>query len=133
MLFFTMNRKLREKCFLDTLDTNLTNVEISLNHIDDILNKEYAIDEEFLKADLEKSFYDLEIHLSLLAVTLRKMSENQFITIDDVVRKDLNSLIHSCKFIYKDHNVYAYSRKGAERIDLERIYEFIREILEKKV
>ena len=45
------------------------------------------------------------------------MCENQFITLNQERRKDINSIIHSNRFdFFEDYKVYVYSQKGHSKI-----------------
>ena len=122
---------IREKCFSETLEEVVVNVEMIMNHIDNLAN-EKEIDRKYIQDDLERSFYDLEINLALLAITIRKMEENDYISISNQMRYDLNALIHSYKFTYKKGRLYATSDKGEESIDLEQILAFSKEVIRQK-
>ena len=127
MLFFRMT-DIRQKCFIDTLENATTSVEVALNQIDR-LHRYENIDKKTIEQDLAKTSYDLEINLSILAITLRKMSENGYIHLSSYMRTDLNSLIHCYRFNYDGKIMKAYSQKGEEVISIDPIIEFARNII----
>ncbi|WRK54113.1 hypothetical protein SD457_03395 [Coprobacillaceae bacterium CR2/5/TPMF4] len=56
--------------------------------------------------------------MASLCILLRKMSENMFIHIDEEIRRDINSIIHSNKFEYHDHEkIYVYSKKERNQLN----------------
>ena len=126
-----MNKRLiKEECYLDMLEDEINSVDAVLNYIDKLKEKKGVFDDEVIQKDLIHSYFDLELALASLCILLRKMSENMFIHIDEEIRRDINSIIHSNKFEYHDHEkIYVYSKKGKEPIELSRIMQFARSIL----
>ena len=126
-----MNKRLiKEECYLDMLEDEINSVDAVLNYIDKLKEKKGVFDDEVIQKDLIHSYFDLELALASLCILLRKMSENMFIHIDEEIRRDINSIIHSNKFEYHDHEkIYVYSKKGKEPIELSRLKQFARSIL----
>ena len=126
-------RKVKEQCFLDNLEESINNVEMITNHIDKIYLSMEKIGLDYVQQDLEESYFDLEIALALMAILLRKMSENNYITIPEHLRVDINALIHSAKFIYdtNEEMIKVYSRKGEEEIHLiELLLKFAKSVIQ---
>ena len=125
-----MNKRLiKEECYLDMLEDEINSVDAVLNYIDKLKEKKGVFDDEVIQKDLIHSYFDLELALASLCILLRKMSENMFIHIDEEIRRDINSIIHSNKFEYHDHEkIYVYSKKGKEPIELSRLMQFARSI-----
>lgn len=125
-------RKVKEQCFLDNLEDSITNVEMVTNHIDKIYLTMDKIGLDYVQQDLEESYFDLEIALALMAILLRKMSENNYISIPDHLRTDINALIHSAKFIYdtNEEMIKVYSRKGEEEIHLVELLKFAKGVIQ---
>ena len=126
-----MNKRLiKEECYLDMLEDEINSVDAVLNYIDKLKEKKGVFDDEVIQKDLIHSYFDLELALASLCILLSKMSENMFIHIDEEIRRDINSIIHSNKFEYHDHEkIYVYSKKGKEPIELSRLMQFARSIL----
>lgn len=122
------NRELKKMCYLDALEDSVTAVEVTLNRLKQIEAKEGVFDDVILKNDKNKTVLDLELTLATLCILLRKMSENLFIKVSDELRRDMNSIIHSNRFEY-DHEIVAYSQKGRETIELDRLLKFAHSIL----
>ena len=125
-------REIKEECYLDMLEDELNSVDAVLNHIEKVEIKEGIFDEHVIQKDLIRAYFDLELALASLCILLRKMSENLFIHIDEDIRRDINSIIHSNKFEYHDHDhdrIYVYSQKGKEPVDLNNLLRFARSIL----
>ncbi|WP_455683583.1 hypothetical protein [Thomasclavelia sp.] len=122
-------REIKEECYLDMLEDEINSVEAVINHIKKIKNKKGIFDETVLQKDIIRAQFDLELALASLSILLRKMSENVFIYIDGEIRKDINSIIHSNKFEFKDNNLYVYSQKGKELVNLNNLLAFAHSIL----
>ena len=123
-------REIKEECYLDMLEDELNSVDAVLNHIEKVEIKEGIFDEDVIQKDLIRAYFDLELALASLCILLRKMSENLFIHIDEDIRRDINSIIHSNKFEYHDHDrIYVYSQKGKEPVDVNNLLRFARSIL----
>mgnify|MGYP004609867451 FL=1 len=125
-------RKVKEQCFLDNLEESINNVEMITNHIDKIYLSMEKIGLDYVQQDLEESYFDLEIALALMAILLRKMSENNYIMIPEHLRVDINALIHSAKFIYdtNEEMIKVYSRKGEEEIHLIELLKFAKSVIQ---
>lgn len=123
-------REIKEECYLDMLEDEINSVEAVLNQIDKTKKKEGVFEESVIQKDLIRAYFDLELALASLCILLRKMAENLFIRIDADTRKDINSIIHSNKFEYRDQeSIFVYSQKGKEPIDLNNLLRFARSIL----
>lgn len=123
-------REIKEDCYLDMLEDEINSVEAVLNHIEKVNKKEGIFDRDVIQKDLIRAYFDLELALASLCILLRKMSENLFIQIDEDIRRDINSIIHSNKFEYHDHEkIFVYSQKGKEPVDLINLLSFARSIL----
>lgn len=123
-------REIKEDCYLDMLEDEINSVEAVLNHIEKVNKKEGIFDSDVIQKDLIRAYFDLELALASLCILLRKMSENLFIQIDEDIRRDINSIIHSNKFEYHDHEkIFVYSQKGKELVDLINLLRFARSIL----
>ena len=123
-------RKVKEQCFLDNLEESINNVEMITNHIDKIYLSMEKIGLDYVQQDLEESYFDLEIALALMAILLRKMSENNYITIPEHLRVDINALIHCNRFEYHEQMIIVYSQRGEEDIDIEHLISFGEDILQ---
>ena len=122
-------REIKEECYLDMLEDEINSVEAVINHIKKIRNKIGIFDEAVLQKDIIRAQFDLELALASLCILLRKMSENIFIHIDVETRKDINSIIHSNKFEFKDNKLSVYSQKGRELVNINNLLVFARSIL----
>ena len=122
-------RQFRKLCYQERLEKTLFDVEVILNRIKKINTQYESIDEEVLNKELENCYCDLEISMALMAVIIRKLVENQFIKITDEDRSDINALIHSNRFDYKDDRVVVYSRLSSESVELEHFTDLGKEIL----
>lgn len=123
-------RKMKRQCFIEAVEANINQVEMVINRIDKIYDREDFIADHYLELDLEESYFDLEITLALLAVLLRKMSENSYIVIPEYIRDDVNALIHSARFEYdtQERFIRVFSRRGEERIKLDKFLVFAKEV-----
>lgn len=121
-------RELKKKCYLEFLEREIISVEMILNHIKKIELKKGLFEEDVLYKDYIEAILDLELSLASLCILLRKMCENQMIELDQDLRRDMNSIIHSNRFEY-DEEIIVYSQKGREEVDLHRILEFSRSLL----
>ena len=122
-------REIKEECYLDMLEDELNSVDAVLNHIEKVEIKEGIFDEHVIQKDLIRAYFDLELALASLCILLRKMSENLFIHIDEDIRRDINSIIHSNKFEVEDGKVIVYSQKGEELVNIDNLLSFARSIL----
>ena len=114
------SRNLKEICFLEALEKSVVSVRMILNHLKQIVEKKGIFDEDILIQDKTRVILDLALSLATLSILLRKMSENQIITLEQDLRRDMNSIINSNRFEF-DHEVIVYSHKGREEVDLEKI------------
>lgn len=123
-------RQVKKQCFIEAIQANINQVEMVMNRIDKIYDREDFIDDQYLMLDLEESYFDLEITLALLAVLLRKMSENSYLMIPEYIRDDVNALIHSARFEYdtQERFIRVFSRRGEERIKLDKFLVFAKEV-----
>lgn len=123
-------REIKEDCYLDMLEDEINSVDAVLNHIEKVNKKEGIFDNGVIQKDLIRAYFDLELALASLCILLRKMAENLFIQIDEDIRRDINSIIHSNKFEYRNHEtIFVYSQKGKEPVDLINLLKFARSIL----
>ena len=126
-----MNKRLiKEECYLDMLEDEINSVDAVLNYIDKLKEKKGVFDDEVIQKDLIHSYFDLELALASLCILLRKMSENMFIHIDEEIRGDINSIIHSNRFEYNRLEVIVYSQKGRELVDLRGLLRFCHSVLD---
>lgn len=121
-------RELKRRCYLEALQESVIHVEMVLNHLRKIEDKIGVFDEEIIYKDKKQSILDLELSLVSVGIILRKMSENLYITLSENTRRDINSLIHSNRFDYKD-NIYVYSQRGKEKLELDELLDFCKEVL----
>jgi len=121
-------RELKKMCYIEALEDSLISVEMVLNHLKRIEEKKGIFEEAILYKDYTKSVLDLELALVSVCILLRKMSENLFITIDNELRRDMNSIIHSNRFDYQDQLI-VYSQKGREDVDLNSLMRFCKEVI----
>ncbi len=88
-----------------------------------------SFDLKFLKTKCQ-----LELSLASLCIILRKMCENQFITLNQERRKDINSIIHSNRFdFFEDYKVYVYSQKGQEEVNIIQLLDYAKKIFKEIV
>ena len=99
-------------------------------YADKLKEKKGVFDDEVIQKDLIHSYFDLELALASLCILLRKMSENMFIHIDEEIRRDINSIIHSNRFEYNRLEVIVYSQKGREPVDLRGLLRFCHSVLD---
>lgn len=60
------------------------------------------------------------------------MCENQFITLNQERRKDINSIIHSNRFdFFEDDKVYVFSQKGQEEVNIIQLLDYAKRYLKK--
>ena len=122
-------RQIKLSCYLDQINIEIIEVEMVLNQLNRLKNQ-MNISNRIVERDLLKTKCQLELSLAALCILLRKMCENQFIILNQERRKDINSIIHSNKFEYHDHDrIYVYSQKGKEPVDLNNLLRFARSIL----
>ncbi|MEE0967677.1 MAG: hypothetical protein U0L85_11620 [Bacilli bacterium] len=121
-------RELKRKCYIEALKDAVIHVDMVLNQLKKIEDKKGIFDEDILYKDQLQSVLDLELSLVNVGIILRKMSENLFITIPQDIRRDINSLIHSNRFDY-DFDIYVYSQKGKEKLELDILLDFCKDVL----
>lgn len=121
-------RELKRKCYIAALKDAVIHVDMVLNQLKKIEDKKGIFDEDILYKDQLQSVLDLELSLVNVGIILRKMSENLFITIPQDIRRDINSLIHSNRFDY-DFDIYVYSQKGKEKLELDILLDFCKDVL----
>ena len=122
-------REMKEQCYLEALENGVVSVEMIINRLRQIKDKEGIFDKHILDHDYMETILDLELSLASLCILLRKMSENVFIMISDDLRIDMNSIIHSNRFEYCDGEIVVYSQKGREEVDLDHLLSFCHSIL----
>ena len=121
-------RELKRKCYIEALKDAVIHVDMVLNQLKKIEDKKGIFDEDILYKDQLQSVLDLELSLVNVGIILRKMSENLFINIPQDIRRDINSLIHSNRFDY-DFDIYVYSQKGKEKLELDILLDFCKDVL----
>lgn len=119
-------RTIKLECYNEMLEDGITSVESVINYINKIKDKIGVFENEILEKDIIRAQFDLELSLASMCILLRKMAENNFIIIDSETRRDINSIIHSNKFVFKDSDLYVYSQKGEEMVNLEGLLSFAR-------
>ena len=125
-----MDKRLyRKQCYKERLENTIKDVEIILNRIRKLNHSYESIEEEYIIKDLESCYCDLELSMALVAVTIRKLVENQFTKITDEDRADINALVHSNRFDYKGDEVIVFSRLSSENVQVEHFIELGKTIL----
>lgn len=119
-------RTIKLECYNEMLEDGINSVESVLNYINKIKDKVGVFENEILEKDIIRAQFDLELSLASMCILLRKMAENNFIVIDSETRRDINSIIHSNKFVFKDSDLFVYSQKGEEIVNLEGLLFFAR-------
>lgn len=119
-------RTIKLECYNEMLEDGINSVESVLNYINKIKDKVGVFENEILEKDIIRAQFDLELSLASMCILLRKMAENNFIVIDSETRRDINSIIHSNKFVFKDSDLFVYSQKGEEIVNLEGLLSFAR-------
>lgn len=119
-------RTIKLECYNEMLEDGINSVESVLNYINKIKDKVGIFENEILEKDIIRAQFDLELSLASMCILLRKMAENNFIVIDSETRRDINSIIHSNKFVFKDSDLFVYSQKGEEIVNLEGLLSFAR-------
>lgn len=114
----TRRQDLKE-CFVERLENTINDVQVILNQIERLESKYTSISKKVIRKELAASYCDLELSMALMAVIIRKMVENQFITITSEQRHDINALIHSNRFDYRNGKVLVYSRLSQESVDVD--------------
>ena len=124
-------RNEKKQCFCERLESTMHDVEVILNQIIRLeAQDEYpGIDQDIKNKELTSCYCDLELSLAMMAIIIRKMTENQYIKISDEVRKDVNALIHSNRMDYHDEKVQVYSRQSQESVTLEHFLDLGKKIL----
>ena len=120
-------RLFRKNCYKERLRNTINDVEIILNRIRKLNHSDESIDEEMVLKELENCYCDLELSMALVAVTIRKLVENQFTKINDDDRADINALVHSNRFDYEGDEVIVFSRLSSENVHIEHfifMYQF---------
>ncbi|MFV0394000.1 MAG: hypothetical protein ACK5LC_06345 [Coprobacillaceae bacterium] len=122
-------REIKKDCYFDMLEDTIISVESVLNQIQKLENREGMFDNQILQKALFRTYFDLELALANVSILLRKMAENLFITIDSDTRKDINSIIHSNKFDYKNIDcIFVYSQKGKEEVSVKNLISYAKSL-----
>jgi hypothetical protein len=121
--------EVKEKCYLETLEESITNVEMVINHLEKLALREGEFASHILRKDRIISILHLELALASYCVLLRKMRENQMIIYNDKLRADINSIIHSNRFEYFGSYIIVHSQKGKEEVDLHSLLRYGKSIL----
>lgn len=117
------NREEKEFCYKEALKDSLVSVEMVLNHVRQLNGRQGEVENKVLRVDKMRTILNLELVLTTYCVLLRKMAENQFITLTNEMKTDVNSIIHSTKFEYEDRLV-VYSIRGKEEVNLLALIKF---------
>ena len=126
-------RQIKLSCYLDQINIEIIEVEMVLNQLNRLKNQ-MNISNRIVERDLLKTKCQLELSLASLCILLRKMCENQFITLNQERRKDINSIIHSNRFdFFEDDKVYVYSQKGQEEVNINQLLDYAKKIFKKIV
>lgn len=126
-------RQIKLSCYLDQIDIEIIEVEMVLNQLNRLKNQ-MNISNRIVERDLLKTKCQLELSLASLCILLRKMCENQFITLNQERRKDINSIIHSNRFdFFEDDKVYVYSQKGQEEVNINQLLDYAKKIFKEIV
>lgn len=126
-------RQIKLSCYLDQINIEIIEVEMVLNQLNRLKNQ-MNISNHIVERDLLKTKCQLELSLASLCILLRKMCENQFITLNQERRKDINSIIHSNRFdFFEDDKVYVYSQKGQEEVNINQLLDYAKKIFKEIV
>lgn len=126
-------RQIKLSCYLDQINIEIIEVEMVLNQLNRLKNQ-INISNRIVERDLLKTKCQLELALASLCILLRKMCENQFITLNQERRKDINSIIHSNRFdFFEDDKVYVYSQKGQEEVNINQLLDYAKKIFKEIV
>lgn len=126
-------RQIKLSCYLDQINIEIIEVEMVLNQLNRLKNQ-INISNHIVERDLLKTKCQLELALASLCILLRKMCENQFITLNQERRKDINSIIHSNRFdFFEDDKVYVYSQKGQEEVNINQLLDYAKKIFKEIV
>lgn len=116
-------RDIKIKSYMDALEDSLASVTMALNHLDKLDYHEKLINNDVLQQDRIRTLLNLEIELAAYCVLLRKMYENHMIDYSYEIKRDINSIIHCTRFEL-DKGIVAYSQKGKEAIELDKLLRF---------
>lgn len=123
-------REIKEDCYNDMLKDSIVAVESVLNQLQKLASREGMFADTILKKATWRTYFDLELALANVCILLRKMAENMFITLDGEIRKDINSIIHSNKFDYKNTTcLLVYSQKGMEEVSITDLLCYAKSVL----
>lgn len=104
-----------------------------LNQLNRLKNNQ-EIANYIIERDLLKTKCQLELSLASLCIILRKMCENQFITLNQERRKDINSIIHSNRFdFFEDDKVYDFFTKRTRRSQYHSLLDYAKKIFKEIV
>lgn len=125
------NREIKLQCYKEALEDEIVTFHRVCNQFNRLQKDSLIIDEKILNRDRIQTLFDLELSLASICILLRKMAENQFIVLSNDMRKDVNSVIHSNRFEYKDDDtLYVYSQKGKEEVCVKQLILFVESVLE---
>lgn len=119
-----------KECFQERLENTMHDVQVIKNQIERLESKYTMISKKVIEKELAMCYCDLEISMALMAVIIRKLAENQFITITSGQRHDVNALIHSNRFDYKDGKVMVFSRLSQESVSIDYFLELGQKIVQ---
>ena len=123
-------RQIKLSCYLEQLNIEVVKVEMILNQLNRLKNNQ-EIANYIIERDLLKTKCQLELSLASLCIILRKMCENQFITLNQERRKDI---IHSNRFdFFEDDKVYVFSQKGQEEVNIIQLLDYAKKIFKEIV
>lgn len=111
----------RRDNYLEYLEKTIVGIDICRNQIERLENRKQddVINIHIIERDLMDAYCELDIQMSFLAILIRKLNENNLILLDGIFRNQVNALIHSLKFVYKDDHLLVSSKFDREHIDLE--------------
>lgn len=123
-------REIKKDCYYEVLKDNIVAVESVLNQLQKLEERTGMFDDYILWKATYRTYVDLELSLANVCIILRKMAENVFITMDSDIRKDINSIIHSNKFDYKNKEcLFVYSQKGREEVSIHDLLVYAKSVI----
>lgn len=124
-----MANQVKRVIFISQLEEAIINVEIVVNQIKKLNENTYELDKVYIDNDLLTTSLNLELELALLAIILRKMRENNYLTMNEKIRVWTNSLIHSNRFSYQDNTIEVFSFKGQVLINLDELLAYAKSVI----
>lgn len=120
----------RREHFFERCSDVLQEIIIVYNHILRLETQYESIAENIKEEEKEEAYCNLEISLALLAILLRKMSENHWLKISEDDRGFINALIHSNRFEYQDGRILVYSKQSARVYQIEKFVTLAKTLLD---